>query len=114
MTPNQGLCSFPLRQKALLKFLFPILLYAGTTDRTMDAFTLLVFYSAGLGLPFLVTAVGLDRFLAKFTLAQTYIRPISIASGLLLIAVGVLLYSDSLVLLTSYLERSGIGWYVGQ
>ncbi|WP_447962477.1 hypothetical protein [Nitrospira sp. Ecomares 2.1] len=73
-----------------------------------------MFYSLGLGLPLLVTAVWLDRFLTHFRQIRNYVRPLSIMSGLLLVAVGGLLYTNSFFLLTSYLERSGIGWYIGQ
>ncbi|MDT3779268.1 cytochrome c biogenesis protein CcdA [Nitrospira sp. MA-1] len=91
-----------------------ILLYAGTTDTAADGLALLVFYSLGLGLPLLVTAVWLDRFLTHFRKIRTYIKPLSIMSGLLLVAVGGLLYTNTFFLLTSYLERSGVGWYIGQ
>ncbi|WP_342349474.1 cytochrome c biogenesis protein CcdA [uncultured Nitrospira sp.] len=91
-----------------------ILLYAGTTDTAVDGLALLVFYSLGLGLPLLVTAVWLDRFLTHFRQIRNYIKPLSIMSGLLLVAVGGLLYTNSFFLLTSYLERSGVGWYIGQ
>ncbi|MBA3965288.1 MAG: cytochrome c biogenesis protein CcdA [Nitrospirales bacterium] len=91
-----------------------ILLYAGTTDTAVDGLALLVFYSLGLGLPLLVAAVWLDRFLTHFRQIRNYIKPLSIMSGLLLVAVGGLLYTNSFFLLTSYLERSGVGWYIGQ
>jgi cytochrome c-type biogenesis protein len=91
-----------------------ILLYAGTTETSVDGLALLVFYSLGLGLPLLVTALGLDRFLIHFQQIRNYIRPLSIMSGVLLVTVGSLLFSNYFFLLTSYLERSGIGWYIGQ
>jgi cytochrome c-type biogenesis protein len=89
-------------------------LYTGTTDTSVDGLALLVFYSLGLGLPLLVTALWLDQFLIHFQQIRNYIRPLSIMSGVLLVAVGGLLFSNSFFLLTSYLERSGIGWYIGQ
>ncbi|HBP86955.1 MAG TPA: cytochrome c biogenesis protein CcdA [Nitrospirales bacterium] len=91
-----------------------ILLYASTTDTSVDGLTLLVFYSLGLGLPLLVAALWLDRYFTHFKKIRNYIKPLSIMSGLLLVAVGGLLYTNSFFLLTSYLERSGIGWYIGQ
>ena len=91
-----------------------ILLYASTTDTSVDGLVLLVFYSLGLGLPLLVTALWLDRFLTQFQQIRNYIKPLSIISGMLLLAVGGLLFFNSFFLLTSYLERSGIGWYIGQ
>jgi len=91
-----------------------ILLYAGTSDTVLDGFTLLGFYSLGLGLPLFAAAIGLDRFLSHVKSIRRYMKPISVASGVLLVAVGILLYSTSFVRLTSILERSGVGWYIGQ
>lgn len=91
-----------------------ILLYASTSDTVMDGFTLLGFYSLGLGIPLFAAAICLDRFLSHVKLVRRYMKLISIASGVLLIAVGLLLYSNSFVRLTSILERSGVGWYIGQ
>jgi len=91
-----------------------ILLYVSTTNTSVDGLVLLVFYSLGLGLPLLATALWLDRFLAHFKQIRKYIKPLSIMSGVLLVAVGGLLYTNSFFLLTSFLERSGIGWYIGQ
>jgi cytochrome c-type biogenesis protein len=39
---------------------------------------------------------------------------ISVASGIFLVLVGVMLYTNSLTILTSTLEQHGIGWYIGQ
>ncbi len=91
-----------------------ILLYASTSETVMDGFTLLSFYSLGLGLPLFAAALGLDRFLSHFRLIRPYIKPISFGNGVLVVVVGILLFSNSFVRLTSYLERSGIGWYIGQ
>ena len=91
-----------------------ILAYASTTDSMRDGVILLATYSVGLGLPFLLTALGVDRFLAYFKKIRAYLGGVSMASGGVLIFVGVLLYADSLTLVTSFLDRNGIGWYIGQ
>ncbi|MGB5055353.1 MAG: cytochrome c biogenesis protein CcdA [Nitrospirales bacterium] len=91
-----------------------IFLSAGTTDTAVDGLALLVFYSIGMGLPLLVTAVCLDRLLTRFRGIRTFMMPLSVLSGLLLVAFGGLLYTNSFFFLASYLERSGIGWYIGQ
>ncbi|MGD9853239.1 MAG: cytochrome c biogenesis CcdA family protein [Nitrospirales bacterium] len=91
-----------------------ILLYAGTTETSVDGLALLVFYSLGLGLPLLITALCLDRLLTHSRQIRIYVKPLSIMSGVLLVTAGGLLYSNTFFLLTSYLERWGIGWYVGQ
>ena len=91
-----------------------ILLYASTTDALTDGVALLTFYSLGLGLPLFLTALGVDRFLAYFKEVRAYLWSVSAVSGVLLVVVGVMIYANSLTMITSFLERYGIGWYVGQ
>ena len=91
-----------------------ILLYAGTTDSLWSGVMLLTSYSLGLGLPLFLTALGVDRFLAYFKQARAYLWGVSTVSGVLLVVVGVMIYANSLTMITSLLERYGIGWYLGQ
>ncbi|MGQ0810128.1 MAG: cytochrome c biogenesis CcdA family protein [Nitrospiraceae bacterium] len=91
-----------------------ILLYASTTDALTDGVTLLTFYSLGLGLPLFLTALGIDRFLAYFKEVRAYLWGVSKVSGVLLVVVGAMIYANSLTIITSFLERYGIGWYLGQ
>ncbi len=91
-----------------------ILAYASTTESMQLGIMLLASYSLGLGLPFLLTAFSVDRFLNYFQKARLYLRGVSLASGVCLILVGVMIYVDSLARFTSFLERNGIGWYIGQ
>jgi cytochrome c-type biogenesis protein len=89
-----------------------ILLYA--TDSLLDGVFLLTSYSLGLGLPLFLTALGVDRFLAYFKQARAYLWGVSTVSGVLLVIVGVMIYANSLTMITSFLERHGIGWCLGQ
>ena len=91
-----------------------ILAYASTTDSMRDGVVLLATYSLGLGIPFFLTALGVDRFLAYFKKMRTYLGGVSVASGGVLVVVGVMLYADSIAVITSFLDRHGIGWYIGQ
>ncbi len=91
-----------------------ILLYASTTDSLLNGVVLLTCYSLGLGLPLFLTALGVDRFLAYFKKARAYLWGVSTVSGVMLILVGVMIYANSLTMVTSFLERYGIGWYLGQ
>jgi cytochrome c-type biogenesis protein len=91
-----------------------ILLYASTTDSLFSGVVLLTFYSLGLGLPLFLTALGVDRFLAYFKEVRAYLWGVSTVSGVLLILVGVMIYANSLTMVTSFLEQYGIGWYFGQ
>ncbi|MEY4703931.1 MAG: Cytochrome c biosis protein CcdA [Nitrospirota bacterium] len=91
-----------------------ILLYASTTDSMLNGVLLLTSYSLGLGLPLFLTALGVDRFLAYFKQARLYLWGVSTVSGVLLIVVGVMIYANTLTMITSFLEQHGIGWYLGQ
>jgi cytochrome c-type biogenesis protein len=91
-----------------------ILAYASTTESMSSGVMLLSAYSFGLGLPFFLTAFGMDTFLSYFKSLRTYLGGVSVISGGLLVVVGVMIYADSMTLITSFLERHGIGWYIGQ
>ena len=91
-----------------------ILAYASTKDSMQDGIVLLTSYSAGLGLPFFLTAFGVDKFLTHFKSWRRYLGGVSIVSGVLMVAIGVMLYANSVTMITSFLERNGIGWYLGQ
>ncbi|HJU06851.1 MAG TPA: cytochrome c biogenesis protein CcdA [Nitrospiraceae bacterium] len=91
-----------------------ILLYASTTDSLLNGVTLLASYSLGLGLPLFATALGVDRFLSYFKQVRSYLWGVSTVSGVFLVVVGVMIYANSLTMITSFLERYGIGWYLGQ
>ena len=91
-----------------------ILLYASTTESMFSGVVLLTFYSLGLALPLFLTALGVDRFLSYFKEVRSYLWGVSTVSGVLLIVVGVMIYGNSLTMITSFLERYGIGWDLGQ
>ena len=91
-----------------------ILLYAGTTQSLLKGMALLTFYSIGLGLPLFLASLGVSSFLTYFKQVRHYFRMITMVSGLFLIVVGVMIYTNSLTLITAFLSQHGIGWYVGQ
>lgn len=91
-----------------------ILLYASTTESLFSGVILLTCYSLGLALPLFLTALGVDRFLSYFKEVRAYLWGVSTVSGVLLIVVGAMIYANSLTMITSFLERYGIGWYLGQ
>jgi cytochrome c-type biogenesis protein len=90
-----------------------MLMYAGTTDRLADGVTLLAFYSIGLGLPLFASAMGMELFLSSYKRIHRYMGVMSSTSGVFLVVFGLAIYSDSLTLMTSFLERYGIGSYLG-
>jgi cytochrome c-type biogenesis protein len=85
-----------------------ILLIAGTSGSTMYGFKLLSVYSAGLAIPFLATSLAINTFLSHFSAIQKYMRIIMILSGLLLIAFGVILLTETTYLLLSIAPDLGV------
>ncbi len=83
-----------------------ILALAATEKTVMRGVLLLLVYSAGLGIPFIVTGFGVNAFLGFFARYKRYIRWGEIAAGGLLIAIGVLVLSNRLTMIISFLPRS--------
>lgn len=82
-----------------------ILTLASMTDGVPRGMALLGVYSAGLAVPFLLSAAAMDRFLGAFQRVRPHLGWINRVSGLLLIAVGVLLISNRFTILAGYLEQ---------
>jgi len=80
-----------------------ILALAATTETLNRGVLLLAAYSLGLGIPFLLSAVFLSGFLSLFKGVKGYLRQVEVASGVLLIAVGVLIFTDKLSWLSARL-----------
>ncbi len=76
-----------------------ILTTAAVQDTVGQGVLLLVSYSLGLGVPFLLAGLGLFRFFGKL---KPYLRPINIASGLFLAMFGVIMVSGQLGVVSSW------------
>ncbi len=63
-------------------------------------------YCLGLGIPFVVAAVGFGRFMRAMTWVKRNQRAVNVAGGLMLVAVGVLLVSGAYDSLVEYLRSS--------
>ncbi len=85
-----------------------ILLVASTAGSTLYGFNLLLVYSLGLAIPFFATSLAINTFLSHYGAIQKYMRVIMILSGLLLIAFGVILLTDSVYLLLGIAPDLGI------
>ncbi|GBE03832.1 thiol:disulfide interchange protein DsbD precursor [bacterium BMS3Abin09] len=85
-----------------------ILLIASTSGSAVQGFWLLLAYSLGLAVPFMITSLTINTFLSHFSAIQKYMRLIMILSGLLLIAFGVIMLTDNLPLLLSIAPDLGV------
>jgi cytochrome c-type biogenesis protein len=80
-----------------------ILVFAGAQETVFKGVLLLAIYSAGLAVPFLLTSLGVDRFLGFYTRFRRHLHTVEVISGVLLIVVGVLIFMNNLKLLSGYL-----------
>lgn len=80
-----------------------ILALAAAQETVNQGMLLLGVYSLGLGIPFLLTSLGVGAFFRFFARFKKYLRVVEIFSGLLLVAIGVLILTDRLSLLIQYL-----------
>jgi cytochrome c-type biogenesis protein len=82
-----------------------ILLYASQQDTVGQGVLLLTAYSAGLGIPFVLAGLAINGFFAAFGRLRRHMHVVEVASGVLLIGVGLLLMTDRLSLLAQYFVR---------
>jgi cytochrome c-type biogenesis protein len=80
-----------------------ILVLAGTQETLWKGVLLLAVYSLGLGVPFLLTALGLNRFLRFYGRFRRHLHVVEVVSGVLLIVFGLLIAFGRLTLLSQYL-----------
>jgi cytochrome c-type biogenesis protein len=69
---------------------------------------LLIAYSLGLGLPFFLTALAISRATLLLKRMYRYLGLVSIASGVLLVAIGVMMLSNTFRLLPQYFNWGGV------
>lgn len=83
-----------------------ILALAAAQETVAQGVGLLFVYSMGLGVPFILTGLGLNAFLRFFARYKRFIRWGEIAAGVLLIGIGLLLVSNRLSLLMRLMPSS--------
>ena len=81
-----------------------ILAFAASQDTVMRGVMLLAVYSAGLAVPFLLTSLGVDRFLAFYTRFRRHLHTVEVVSGVLLIVIGLLVLTRHFTVLSGYLS----------
>ncbi len=75
---------------------------ATQTSSALEGTALLLTYSAGLGVPFLLTAAALDKMTRQLKALSRHLSMIQRLSGALLIVMGLLLLTDKFQILNSY------------
>lgn len=80
-----------------------ILILAGSQDTVFKGILLLMVYSLGLAVPFLLTSIGVNRFLGFYTRFRRHLHTVEVISGVLLIAFGLLIMLNKFTILSGYL-----------
>jgi cytochrome c-type biogenesis protein len=81
-----------------------ILGFAAEQDSVFKGILLLAVYSLGLAVPFLLTSLGIERFLKFYGRFRAHMHALEIASGVLLIALGGLLVFGRFTIISNYLS----------
>lgn len=81
-----------------------ILIYAGSMETVGMGILLLTAYSLGLAVPFILTAYAIGSFSNYFRKISRYLNGISIASGILLIIMGTLIFTNKFAALSRYFD----------
>ncbi|HEY6767013.1 MAG TPA: cytochrome c biogenesis protein CcdA [Candidatus Sulfotelmatobacter sp.] len=79
-----------------------ILTIAGEQDTLVKGILLLAVYSLGLAVPFLLTSLGIEKFLKFYSRFRSHMHALEVASGGLLIALGVLLVLGRFTLISNW------------
>ncbi len=87
-----------------------ILAIASTSADVGRGSLLLATYAAGLALPFLLSALAVDSFFQFSRAFRRYIQVFHVASGILLVIVGILLITDYMTSLNTYALRLTPNW----
>jgi cytochrome c-type biogenesis protein len=74
---------------------------AATSGGWKGGLILSAFYSAGLAVPFLLTGVAINQFLGFYSKFRRHLHKVEVASGIILILIGVLVMSNRVTLLAS-------------
>jgi cytochrome c-type biogenesis protein len=78
-----------------------VLALAGSRETVTQGTLLLAIYSAGLAIPFLAAGWSIDYFFRAFSRIKNHFRKLELTSGLLMVAVGLLMVTDQFSRLNS-------------
>jgi cytochrome c-type biogenesis protein len=78
---------------------------AATSGGWKSGLVLSAFYAAGLSVPFLLTGLVLNQFLGFYSWFRRHLHKVEIASGVLLIVIGLMVASNSLTWVASIASR---------
>jgi cytochrome c-type biogenesis protein len=80
-----------------------VLAVAASRGSVRQGIILLTLYSAGLSIPFLLTAVGVSRFMKFYQKFRKHLHTVEVCSGVLLLFIGGLIFTNALTVLSSHM-----------
>ena len=87
-----------------------ILIIAANQETITDGIILLILYSAGLGIPFLLTGIAFNYAARVFKVIKKNYRTIELVSGIMLIFIGVLVATNQFTRMSGWLASAfGVG-----
>ncbi|MBI2691957.1 MAG: cytochrome c biogenesis protein CcdA [Solirubrobacterales bacterium] len=94
-----------------------ILSLAATQERLAQGALLLAVYSAGLAVPFLMSAIAFSNATNSFSFFKRHYTAIQLGSGAVLVAMGVLVITGELFRMSiaaqAFLQKTGLDWIAG-
>ncbi|MFN0156380.1 MAG: cytochrome c biogenesis CcdA family protein, partial [Gaiella sp.] len=83
-----------------------ILVLAGSSDTAVQGAVLLAVYSLGLAVPFVLAGALFTRAMGAFRWLRDHFVPVQFAGGLVMVALGLLLFFERFYLLRIYVNRA--------
>jgi cytochrome c-type biogenesis protein len=80
-----------------------ILTVAAQQESVNQGIILLSIYSLGLAIPFLLTAMAINQFFTAFSKIRRHYHAIEVVSGLLMITIGVLIFTNRFTIIAQWL-----------
>jgi cytochrome c-type biogenesis protein len=80
-----------------------ILLAAAKLESVGKGILLLWIYSLGLAVPFLLTSIGIGRFMAFYGWFRRHLHTVEVVSGVILIVIGTLILTQHFTIINNYL-----------
>lgn len=81
-----------------------ILIYATSMNSVGTGVLLLIMYSLGLAVPFILTAMAIGSFTKQFRKFSKYLPIVSTISGVLMIIMGIMIFTNKLAILSQYMN----------
>jgi len=94
-----------------------ILSLAATQDQVAQGALLLAVYSAGLSIPFLISAIAFSSATRAFSFFKRHYTAIQIGAGAILVGMGILVITGELFRMSiaaqDFLQKTGLDWIAG-